>query len=170
MKWKFNQSRRTQTRKKRNKQKQRGKADQTGNVLQCETAENNPKTSVIIIHTNVSRQCSLLVQTNTKACIKALLIQRWLIRFFNFSIYPSQKIFDTKKLEKMHQANVNQRKTGIAVSVSDKADCKTKSVIWFERVYSQIIKGVICIELAKKFIWNVARLFNKGLGENANCA
>ena len=73
-------------------------------------------------------------------------------------------------MEKMHQANVNQRKTGIAISISDKADCKTKSGIWFERVYSQIIKGVICIELAKKFIWNVARLFNKGLGENANCA
>ena len=70
----------------------------------------------------------------------------------------------------MLQANVNQRKTGIAVSISGKADCKTKSVIWLERVYSQIIKGVICIELAKKFIWNIARLFNKGLGENENCA
>lgn len=43
----------------------------------------------------------------------------------------------------MHQANVNQQKTGIAILISDKADSKA-TLIWHESVYSKMIKGAIC--------------------------
>ena len=43
----------------------------------------------------------------------------------------------------MHQTNVNQQKTGIAVLILSKADFKTKSAIWHKGLYSKTIKGTI---------------------------